>query len=123
MTTPWGYNLRKYPHPGKYEGGLMIDEYVHRVSMVGCDDTAGSVQELGWAGLIRGELAPTQEFLQEFEFLFTQEELKFLASVAGAIIEEDDQGFVSVSYFDSADKLERTWANIQRDLEREEKEV
>lgn len=107
--------LRPYPHPGKFEGGLVIDEAVYGI---GCwDEEAGDVQENGrWYGLLRDGIEEAQDDAPEL----TEFEREYLRGVAGAIVSENDQGFVSVDYFDTAEALEATWDRIEADLSPED---
>jgi hypothetical protein len=99
--------LRRYEHPGKFEGGLIIDEYVYAASLDGCGETVGDDEG--------GESYTSVDapLLTETDGdPFTPEELAFLANQAGAIVHESSDGFVGVTYFDDKDAYEDTWARL-----------
>lgn len=113
--------MREYPYPGKYEGELQISEYVHRLSQEWTDEEAGSCSEYGiWYGLLREPL-DVSSVLKPGETLAAEEE-EFLAAQAGAIVEETDQGFVSVTYYETEEELDKAWAEIVEEFSCEEEE-
>ena len=107
------YDLRRYPHPGKFEGGLSIDRFVYDVTSVGADDETGDVSEYGvWYCIIRGPFkleGAFVDFVPSVYYDMTPDERAFLASIAGCIVCENDQGFVSVEYHDTVESLEDSW--------------
>lgn len=121
------YELRRYPHPGKYEGGLYIDEVVRDMTLDDNDETTGDAETVGWYGLIRGAIQ-TEECGQcgcahivgfvgdcrNDAHRLDADESPFLSAIAGAIVREDSQGFVSVQYFETAVALAEEWADITR---------
>lgn len=115
------YNLRPYPYPGKFEGGLVIDEYVYSLSVGGSvDEEAGDISEYGlWAGLMYGSLLDEHS---ADEFKLSNDEREFLKTRAGAIITEDDLGFVTVKYFEGPTELEEAWEELFSSLGQEEAE-
>lgn len=109
------YKLRPYPHPGKYEGETMLTPWLHALSMAGCDDESGDVGMNGWAGIFRGAFhadPPFSDWSPGDDL--TLDERAYLASVVGAIITEDSQGFVCARFYDAgkAALLEADWAII-----------
>jgi hypothetical protein len=102
--------IRRYPHPGKYEGGLIIDTYVDSGSY---DEDIGESDTTGFYGLLRGISVDEiwKEAKADGEEL-TKEEVEFLESQAGAIIYEDSQGFITVSYYDDESELNESWNQI-----------
>jgi hypothetical protein len=84
--------LRRYEHAGKFEGGLIIDEYVHAASLDGCGETVGS-DDGG-------------------ESYTSVDEIAFLASQAGAIIYESSDGFVNVTYYADEESYLVAWNRI-----------
>jgi hypothetical protein len=101
--------LRPYG-PGKFY--TMLDAAVWEASLDGGpDEESGSVDELGWSGLVR---APILDFIGHDELWngLTPEEQGFVAAHAGAILFEDSQGFVSVDYFETAAALDAAWAKV-----------
>lgn len=119
------YDLREYDSPGKFEGGLVIDEYVYSITLDGADQEAGDISEMGWwAGLLEGDLVEgvLSAIRDNDDPPLLNDERKFLDRAAGAIVEEDDQGFISVTYYATATKLNQAWENIQADEEYERDE-
>lgn len=121
----WVPNLRMYPRPGKYEAELAIAEPVHGlgpgVETVDLGDGEGYVDIYD---LIPGpfdakELARMRVDTKEGDVELNEDEKRFLKDLAGVIVHEDNQGFVSVEWFTSKekDKLEETWAGLQKDEE------
>lgn len=107
--------LRKYPHPGKYEGETMLTPYLHELSMAGCDDETGDVSEGGWYGLLRGPFRSEGPFADVTPTAdLTADERAYLSQLAGVILCEDENGFVSAILFDEyeADKMAEEWDMI-----------
>lgn len=78
------------------------DEFVWDISMNGCAEEFGSVDEGGWYGKIGFSLKD-------------ESCLRPMGVTAGyAIIREDDQGFVYVSYYDAREEIEEAWAEIEK---------
>ena len=107
--------MREYPHPGKFEGGLVIDEYVYQLSLEGGpDEEVGDVSNVGaWAGLMRAPLYREDD--EEFQNL-TEDEKAFLREQKGAIISEDGQGFVMVTYYRDEKELKQDWEDVVNEL-------
>src|SRR5215831_7100505 len=87
--------------PGKYD--TYATAHLHELSMDGADEECGDVSTTGWYGLLRGP--------------FEHEQLK---KYAGAIVEENDQGFVNSQLFTSKKALEKKWKSICKDVEASE---
>jgi hypothetical protein len=47
----------------------------------------------------------------------TADERTLLSTTAGCIIDEDDQGFVDVTYYDTAAELEAAWLECEQDCQ------
>ena len=110
------YKIRTYG-PGKFN--YMVDQYVYGVSLDGGpNEEAGSVQEAGWYGIMRGNLLREDEEAKEL----TEDERGLLRASVGAILSEDDQGFVHVTYYASVKRMERDWNAILVEMERLEGE-
>lgn len=102
--------------PGKFD--TIVDSYVYDVSLSGCDEETGSVDETGrWYGLIRGHILPDPGESPLTGTALNDAETALLARSAGAILSEDSQGFVSVEYFTDMAKLDREWAAIEAEVE------
>lgn len=113
------YDLRRYPHPGKFEGGLMIDEYAYGVSLDGgADDEANFGDGNGWYGLLRHGHTIFRDHDPFLEQL-TEDEAAFVKQAAGCIIHEDNQGFVSVTWYmaDEQAKMDEDWNAIVDEMD------
>ncbi len=96
------YNIGKFDTP--------MDEHVYAQSLDGPDETAGTVQDIGWHGFMRAPLYDASS-----EFKLNEEEVKYLKSMVGAIIVENSMGFVSVEYYDDIDSMVKRWGEIQEE--------
>ena len=85
-------DLSKAYGPGKFS--TYLDVYLHELVGNGCcDEETGDCSTQGiWYGLFRGNFEHPQLF-----------------DVAGAIISENDQGFVSARTFQDSASLEKAW--------------
>ena len=103
--------LRRYPHPGKFEGELLVAVPLYQLSLDGhCDEEIGDACEGPvWFGLLRG---PFMDITEADGEPLNEQEREFLASLAGAIVEESSDGFVSVTYYEDSDELERAWQEL-----------
>lgn len=110
--------LRTYG-PGKFN--TVLDSVVYQLTSEGCDEETGSVSVTGvWYGLLRGAL---KESLYPGSKELNDEELAFLeAHKAGAIVSENDQGFVSVEYFKSAEEMNSAWSEIVSETETDDED-
>jgi len=105
------FTLRRCPHPCKFEGGLVLDGYVYEVSLLGCDEEVGDVNNGNWYGLMRHGFtisADNDLFCEPI----TDDERAFLSSRAGVIIHEDLRGLVYVNYYAEEEDLNRDWYHI-----------
>jgi len=110
-------DLRPYG-PGKFD--TMLDAYVYDVSCEsGPDAECGSVDEVGhWYGLMRRGSTIFRNHDPNLEPL-TDAERNYLVSCAGAIIREDSNGFVDVTYYDTMAELDAAWAEIEAEHDEE----
>jgi hypothetical protein len=90
-------------------GGYLIDQYVYQLSQAGCDDEY-TPQSGGWYGLLRGGLDASATATLDMEM--TEDEQAFLATRAGAIVHEQSQGAVSVTYYASPAALDAAWRTV-----------
>lgn len=108
MTTERDYDLRRHEGLGKFSGGLVIDEYVWAMSLDGgCDDDF-SHDGFGYWGLMQGPLIEGMA-LRQTGIKPTDDEWDFLKACVGCIVHENDSGFVTVTYFDDAEKMNKAW--------------
>ena len=119
--------LRRYGHPGKFEGELAIAEYVYKlVGESWQDDEIGSVDEMGWYGLFRFKdtenkarfLKGLEEAAAEEGESLTPEERKFVMRLAGLIVSESESGGFGVNWFTNKRELDAAWSEIQDDYEK-----
>lgn len=101
---------------GKFDNDL--DAYIFGISLDGCDEECGdSVGGSGWYGLLAGSLADADRM--DLALLSTEEQAE-LVRFAGAIIGEDNQGFVNVECFETETELRETWEQVLADAEESE---
>lgn len=111
--------IRRHKHLGKYENGLEIDKFLHETVEGHVLDEAGDVQERGmWAGLV--VTSPALLINMERQHSLTVDERGFLWDQAGAIITEDSNGFVSVTWYHDGAQMAETWSKLARALEEPE---
>ena len=79
--------------PGKFEGCGPLGEKLYELSLDGCDDEYGDVDEDGWYGLLLNTGIPEAPF---------------------AIISEDSQGFVNYGAYDTEKKARADWERVTR---------
>jgi len=112
MIRPYG--------PGKFN--TILDSYVYQVSLDGgCDSETGSVDGMGWYGLMRHGRTIFRDHDPLLETL-NEEEKEELTSCAGVILSEDSNGFVYVKYFDSTQELDKAWAELEQENIHDEQE-
>ena len=103
---------------GKFK--LAIDEYVYRLSLDGVE-TIGDVSEIGIA-YYRLELGPDalkdieEEIRREKGDPLTEEEKDLIRNSYGAILAEDDRGFVYVYYAGTKREYDAKWAEIEEEV-------
>lgn len=102
-------DLRPYG-PGKFN--LVIDAYVYDLLLDGCDDDCGDVSEHGvWYGRLNGPVKLDGPFAD-----LTPGERSLLTTMAGCIVSEDSQGFVTVEYFTSKRALAAAWKDCENEI-------
>ena len=103
--------------PGKFDS--IIDGYVYDTTLDGCCEEAGDVSGPGWHARVPlgdGEtLKQIHEHAAEQGDQLTTEEEEQILNHAGAIVSENDQGFVGVSYYDTEKELEKAWADVEEE--------
>lgn len=111
------YDLRRYEHPGKFEGGLVIDELAYIISLDGgCESISLSEWAVDCYTRVDGPITAhdVRGVLRDNPDLFlTEDERKFLVHTAGAIVHEDNNGFVTVDWFDTKKELEEDWTVLE----------
>lgn len=101
--------------------GSTMDEYVYQVSLEGgCDMEVGSSSEgPAWFGLMRHGHTIFRDHDPLLDGLLDEREREYLPTIAGAILREDSDGFVAVSYYKDMDKLDRAWGKIEAEFDNE----
>lgn len=90
--------------PGKFEGETAAAMVVNHLSFDGTDENAG---DQGGGGAAFGKMTgpflmdalQDEECVEILEEYGTEEDLEVLATAVGAIVSEDNQGFVHVEFF------------------------
>ena len=111
--------IRRY---GKGKFNTILDSIIY--SMIGegmGSESCGDVSEVGFAAEMI-ELGD-EDVVKEAERIaaesgdapLTQEEKDRLTESVGAIMVENDQGFVTVDYYDDEDELDKDWDEVQDD--------
>ena len=109
--------LRLDPGPGRFEGCLVLDRYLHELAkVIPAEELEVSREPRWWAGLLLHTLIPgntlipgkgTSKLLK-----ITSNELEYLASLKGAIVCEDDQGHVTIQHFTDEEEARVAWNAI-----------
>jgi len=105
----------------------MIDSAMYQLSLDGCTSECGDVSTVGWYGLLvardeTGLVMRPQGFANPEGIDTTEAENEFLKLQAACIISEDSQGFVSVEYFEDANKAEAAYSAIEAECAMAEEE-
>ena len=81
--------------PGKYKHGGSVSEYFHGITLDGgCDEECGTVDEMGWFGLIDHRDDPIT--IRRTNATGRNPDIK---GIVAAIVSEDSQGFVTVTTY------------------------
>lgn len=115
------YYLRRYPYPGRFEGGFVIDEFIYELTMGG--DYVGDMEFGQVASFVplddENALKDMEEIAEDIsEAPLTDEERAFISHMAGAIVTEDDQGFIDVEYFETKAGFDQTIEAIEEKWEK-----
>lgn len=95
-----------------------IDEYVYKLTLAGCSKEVGDASTDGFYCAV--DLGPDvlqfmrQDAADEGDQLTTEEE-DLIANSVGAITCVHDNGYVSVTYYDSRRRFDRDWEHIKED--------
>jgi len=98
--------IRKYPYHGKYEREYIFVPYLYSIAQE-VDETFGNTEENGWCAWRLN--APILLPNDSEGTIFNDREKEFVAALAGAIVYEDDMGFVWTSYFNSPEQFDKAW--------------
>ena len=86
-----------------------IDAYLYSM---GADEETGDSEFGGWYGLFAGPFGPSAEDIIEFDL--TDDDVQYLSHMAGAILCENSQGFVSSVHYEDNDTLGYEWAKCNK---------
>jgi hypothetical protein len=112
--------LPRYEGPGKFEGEIRLSEFIWSATLEGGGDGLGDVQDFGYYSMV--ELGPEAvddmaAYAKEADVELTADEREFIRGTAGAIVSEDNVGFVSVYYFDTKRELDEAWSGLEEDYD------
>ena len=101
--------------PGKFSA--VVDQYVWQVSLDsgGCDEEVSHPDGMGWAGLFRNGRTVFQDNDPNLEKL-TEMERELVQTAAIIILQEDSQGFVTITYHTDEAEGEEEWSQIEADF-------
>lgn len=105
--------------PGKFS--WVIDRLAYENTLNGTSEEIGDVEGPGWYGKIEGPLD-----LEDFDRIrdLTTADWKYLYEhSAGCIVQETNQGFVCVGFYDNMRDLEIAWGEMERYVNNFEGEV
>lgn len=100
-------------NPGKFSDS--IEELLYAVQ----DQEMGSVDELGWYGMVSGMTKPEAvEAAHDNEIELDPEDMEGYDWPLNAIIREDSQGFITVSSFKNNRDMLNEWRDMEEEYER-----
>jgi hypothetical protein len=110
--------------PGKCN--TILDSVIYQMIGEGMgDESCGDVSEVGFAAekisLGRDAIKEAERIAAEDDGL-TDEEVDMIKDSVGAIMVENDQGFVTVDYYENEKEFEKDWEEIQDDASPEDEE-
>jgi hypothetical protein len=115
--------IRRYG-PGKFN--TILDSYIYAMIGEGMGaESCGDVSEVGFAAELielgdADALKEVERIAKEEGDELTQEEKDMILESAGAIMVENEQGFVSVDYYDTEKEMKKDWAEIEEDASSDE---
>jgi hypothetical protein len=115
--------IRRYG-PGKFN--TILDSVIYGMIGDGMgDESCGDVSEVGFAAekisLGKDAVKEAERIAAEDDGL-TDEEVEMIEDSVGAIMVENDQGFVTVDYYDDEKEFEKDWEEIQDDASPEDED-
>lgn len=106
--------IRRYEHPGKFEGEDATSLYAYSIVQNGMCDEEESFGDGGWYGRIDGPFNPSElrkHHDDEFGFL-NRAERRFIAKQGACIVNEDSQGFFTCTWYDDLDEFLKAWKRV-----------
>lgn len=109
--------------PGKFN--TKLDSYIHSMVLEGMgDQSCGDVSECGFSAdsIELGDeeaLKEVKRLAAESDDTLTEEEKDMVLDSYGAILVENEQGFVTVDYYDDEkeEELDKDWEEIEDDAD------
>jgi hypothetical protein len=117
--------IRRYG-PGKFN--TILDSVIYQMIGEGMgDESCGDVSEVGFyaekIGLGPDAVKEAERIIDENgDGPLTDEERKMIEESVGAIMAENDQGFVTVDYYDKEKEFDKDWAEVEDDASGEDEE-
>jgi hypothetical protein len=117
--------IRRYG-PGKFD--TIVDSYVYDLINSGWGaESCGDVSEVGFyaESVDLGDdeaVEAVEKVAKENGDTLTEEEKELILESVGAIMVENDQGFVSIDYYDDEKEMDKDWAEIEEDASPEDEE-
>lgn len=115
--------IRRYG-PGKFN--TILDSVIYEMIGDGMgDESCGDVSEVGFYA---EKISLGKDAVKEAERIgaeddgLTDEEVEMVRDSVGAIMVENDQGFVTVDYYDNEKEFEKDWEEVQKDASPEDEE-
>lgn len=104
--------------PGKFETSGTLGQLLYAVSLDGADEEAGDVSEYGrWYGLLKGPFT-LRELKRDYPAEYRQldrDDIAALRGSVGAIVSENEQGFVDIVMYEAHGRLKKDWKAVERD--------
>ena len=96
--------------PGKF--ATQVDAYVYALAQEGLNDEFTSTDQ-HWFGLLKADATtPLYDKDVETQVELNEAEKRFLTSKAGAVLDEDTDGNVTVEYFNTIEDLTTYWDGL-----------
>lgn len=103
---------------GKFEGQPMLAEIVYRVTLDGCCEETGSVDQNGHYAYVEDPITwkdLDEEAMELIGDSISIEELDYLLNPEAWIVFSDSQGFVQCTPYESKDEADLAWGAIEAD--------
>jgi len=116
--------IRRYG-PGKFN--TILDSIVHAMTMDGTCESCGDVSEVGFyankVDLGPDSVEDAEKLAKELDDdTLTEDEKDRLRESVGAIVVENEQGLVTVDYYDNQKELDKDWEEVEDDASLDDEE-
>ncbi len=106
--------MRTYPHPGKFETQPIVTPALYDYVQCGADDECGDVTACGFFAWRLNSLCASDFYATaRIEHGLTDSDVAEACESAGAIVLEDEQGFVTLQLFGTRVALESRWNRLE----------